>query len=291
MKKNLALALVFVLTMGVFAGCSKPPAEEAAGKFTDGVYEGVGEGFKGAIKVSVKVENGKIATIDLLEMEDTAGIGDKGAEEVIGKIIEAQSTEVEAVSGATISSEGTIEAVEVALGLKEAKVVAKEEPKKEEPKKDEVKEEPKEEVKEEPKEEVKEEPKKEEPKKEEPKKEEPKKEEPKKEEPKKEEPKKEEPKKEEPAPAASGYKDGSYVGKGEGFYGDIEIKVTIAGGKISDVAINKMDETEGIGDVAVKEIAAQAVSKNTGDLDTISGATVSSKGAITAIKNALGQAK
>ncbi|ABW19638.1 FMN-binding protein [Alkaliphilus oremlandii] len=281
MKKKFALALVFALTMGVFAGCSKPAKEAATGKFTDGVYEGVGEGFKGNIKVSVKVENGNIKTIDLLEIEDTPGIGDEGAKEVIAKIIEKQSTEVEVKSGATVSSNGTMEAVEVALGLKEAKVAEKPA---EAPKEEEVKEEEKKE------EEVKEEEKKEEPKKEEPKKEEPKKEEPKKEEPKKEEPKKEEPKKEEPK-AADGFKDGSYVGKAEGFYGNIEMKVTISGGKISDVTINKMDETEGIGDVAVKKIAENAKAKNTGDLDTISGATVSSTGAITAIKNALSQAK
>lgn len=277
MKKKLALALVFALTMGVFAGCSKPAEEAATGNFTDGVYEGVGEGFKGNIKVSVTVENGNIKTIDLLEIEDTPGIGDEGAKEVITKIIEKQSTEVEVKSGATVSSNGTMEAVAVALGLKEAKVA-------EQPPVEEKEEEKKEE------EEVEEEEKKEEEVKEEEKKEEPKKEEPKKEEPKKEEPKKEEPKKEEPK-AADGFKDGTYVGKAEGFYGNIEMKVTISGGKISDVTINKMDETEGIGDVAVKKIAENAVAKNTGDLDTVSGATVSSTGAITAIKNALSQAK
>jgi len=78
MKKKLALALVVALTMGVFAACSKP-AEETVGSFTDGQYEGVGEGFKGDIKVSVKVENGKITNIEILEQNETAGMGDVGA--------------------------------------------------------------------------------------------------------------------------------------------------------------------------------------------------------------------
>lgn len=114
MKKRLALILVAVVAMGAFVGCSKPAAG-AEGNFTDGTYEGVGEGFKGDIKVSVKVENGKITTIDFLEMNETEGIGDIGAKNIADKIIETQKTEVDAESGATYSSEGTIEAVKKAL--------------------------------------------------------------------------------------------------------------------------------------------------------------------------------
>lgn len=291
MKKKVALGLVFALSMGIFAGCSKAPAQETAGNFTDGEYEGVGEGFAGDIKVKVKVENGKITEIDLLEIQDTAGIGDKGAEETIKKIIETQSTEVDVHSGATISSKGTMEAVEVALGLKEAKVAqAPVEEKKEEEVKEEVKEEAKEEeVKEE---EVKEEVK-EEAKKEEPKKEEPKKEEPKKEEVKKEEPKKEEPKTEEPKPAASGYKDGTYVGKGEGFSVDIplQVEVQVKDGKISKVTIIKHDETAGVSDAAREKVPAAIVAKQSPDVEIVSGATFTSKGIMEAVKNALSQAK
>jgi len=69
------------------------------------------------------------------------------------------------------------------------------------------------------------------------------------------------------------------------------MKVTIAGGKITAVSINKMDETAGIGDVAIKKIADAVKAKGSADVAVVSGATISSKGAIDAIKSALSQAK
>ena len=116
MKKRLALGLVAALAMAAVVGCSAP-AEDKAG-FTDGTYEGVGAGYMGDIKVSVEVKDGKITTIDVLEQAETEGLGDVAIEEVSQKIIDAQSTEVEAVSGATGSSNGTMEAVKNALEAK-----------------------------------------------------------------------------------------------------------------------------------------------------------------------------
>ncbi len=113
MKKRLALALVATLAMGVFVGCSKPAPKAEA--YKDGTYEGVGEGYKGDIKVSVEVKDGKISNVAILEQEETEGLGDAAAEEVAKKIVEAQSTEVEAVSGATGSSNGTMAAAKDAL--------------------------------------------------------------------------------------------------------------------------------------------------------------------------------
>jgi len=245
---------------GGTAGAKEEPAEEAVEEveFIDGVYEGAAEGFHGDIKVKVEVKDGKLVSIEVLEHGETEGLGDVALTELSNAMIEKQTVAVDGKTGATYSSKGIQAAVINAL-KSEAMATAEATDKKAE--------------------EVKVEDKKEEAK-----------EEPKKEESKKEEPKKEEAKPAEPA-KADGFKDGTYVGKAEGFYGNIEMKVTIAGGKISDVTINKMDETEGIGDVAVKKIAENAKAKNTGNLDTISGATVSSTGAITAIKNALSQAK
>lgn len=116
MKKRLALALVATLAMGVFVGCStKTEGDKAAGAYKDGTYEGVGQGYKGDIKVSVEVKDGKISNVAILEQEETEGLGDAAAEEVAKKIVEAQSTEVEAVSGATGSSTGTMDAAKDAL--------------------------------------------------------------------------------------------------------------------------------------------------------------------------------
>ncbi|AOY77804.1 FMN-binding protein [Clostridium formicaceticum] len=125
MKKKLVLLVIPMLISVLVSGCGEKGVaaneESAVGIYRDGVYEGTGKGFKEDIKLSVKVEDGKITEIKIVEMNETGSIGDVAVEEVIEKIIELQSTEVDVVSGATGSSKGTIEAVEAALGLREAK--------------------------------------------------------------------------------------------------------------------------------------------------------------------------
>lgn len=80
-----------------------------------GVYEGSAEGFKSTIKVSVEVEDGLIKTIEVVESDDTAAFWNRAYPEVANRIIEAQSTDVDVVSGATYSSNGIINAVKDAL--------------------------------------------------------------------------------------------------------------------------------------------------------------------------------
>ncbi len=89
---------------------------EAGSGYPDGIYEGEGTGFGGTITVSVTVEDGLIADITVLsaEGEDTAYYST--ALSVLDDILEAQSTEVDTVSGATFTSGGLIEAVSDALG-------------------------------------------------------------------------------------------------------------------------------------------------------------------------------
>ena len=123
MKKRLALALAATLTIGLFAGCAAQNDQggdnqgqgTTDGQYTDGTYEGTGQGYKGDIKLSVKVEGGKITSIDVIEQQETQGLGDAAIETGSERIIETQSTDVEAVSGATGSSNGTMEAVKNAL--------------------------------------------------------------------------------------------------------------------------------------------------------------------------------
>lgn len=107
-KQKIAIVLLPLLALGILFGATllTPQAE---------TYEGVGRGYYGDIKVRVSVAEGTITQIDLLEISDTPGIGDNAAQVVIEKIIETQSTDVDVVSGATLSSRGTMEAVEDAL--------------------------------------------------------------------------------------------------------------------------------------------------------------------------------
>lgn len=79
-------------------------------------YEGIGAGFKGDIKVLVGLSNDKITNIKVVEYKDDEKWFLRAKEQIIPDILEAQSTDVDVVSGATFSSKGIIEAVNDALG-------------------------------------------------------------------------------------------------------------------------------------------------------------------------------
>ena len=81
----------------------------------DGTYKGTGEGFGGDIKVEVEVKDGKVVNIEILDHSETPDISDPALEKIPGAIVEAQSVEVDDISGATFSSKGIKEAVKDAL--------------------------------------------------------------------------------------------------------------------------------------------------------------------------------
>lgn len=87
------------------------------GKYTDGVYEGTGQGYRDTIKVKVTVSNGNIASITIESYEDDDQFFNKAKNVIINEIISSQSLEVQTVSGATYSSNGIIEAVANALDI------------------------------------------------------------------------------------------------------------------------------------------------------------------------------
>ena len=88
---------------------------EVQGNYKNGVYEGIGKGNNGDIKVEVTVEGGNITAIKLVEHGETDGIYQGAESNVIPNIIRTQSTDVDTVTGATNSSKGIKEAVSNAL--------------------------------------------------------------------------------------------------------------------------------------------------------------------------------
>jgi len=78
----------------------------------DGVYEGSCSVFPVSVKVEVAVENHAITDINLVEHNNGKG---SAAEVLPGKVVEAQSLEVDAVSGATCSSKAILKAIKDAL--------------------------------------------------------------------------------------------------------------------------------------------------------------------------------
>lgn len=81
----------------------------------NGVFEGVGIGYKGKITVEVKVVNGEITEIKIKENVDDFEYFNKAVHKIIPNIISNKTTEVDVVAGATYSSQGIIDAVIDAL--------------------------------------------------------------------------------------------------------------------------------------------------------------------------------
>lgn len=91
-------------------------AEEATEvAYKDGTYTGEAQGFGGPVDVEVIIENGKISEINITSAEKEDGAYLSMAEDIIPTIIEAQSADVDTISGATFSSTGIKEAVTQAL--------------------------------------------------------------------------------------------------------------------------------------------------------------------------------
>ncbi len=198
------------------------------------LFEGIAKGFDGEIKVRVEVAEDEILSIDILEINDTPGLGDEAAREIIEKILENQSTDVDIVSGATGSSKGTIKAVENALGIvsdKEVDSVSSATAPNGETTETEEK---------------------------------------------------------EYTPTDIDLDNGEYEGTAKGFDSTIRVNVKLVDGKIHDIELVEIGDTQGLGDKAAKEVIEAMVSSSSLDVDTVTGATASSRGTINAVKNALG---
>ena len=92
-----------------------PTTQVPADGYVDGTYTGSGTGFGGTITVQVTVSNHKIASINILDASSETASYFANAQGVVSRIISSQSPNVDAVSGATYSSNGIITAVQNAL--------------------------------------------------------------------------------------------------------------------------------------------------------------------------------
>lgn len=103
-------------TAGGGAGSTVTPTTEVpAGGYADGTYTGSGTGFGGTITVQVTVTDHKIAAINIVDASSENSLLFCKCTGVISKILASQSPNVDAVSGATYSSNGIITAVQNAL--------------------------------------------------------------------------------------------------------------------------------------------------------------------------------
>ncbi|MBR2208701.1 MAG: FAD-dependent oxidoreductase [Synergistaceae bacterium] len=96
------LAIAFLMLLCVSAASAETFTTSAPGK-------------NGDVKISVSIENGKITDVKVLEHQETPGIFEPAAAKIPAAIIENQSITVDAVTGATMTSDAIMKAVELAL--------------------------------------------------------------------------------------------------------------------------------------------------------------------------------
>lgn len=87
------------------------------------------------------------------------------------------------------------------------------------------------------------------------------------------------------------YKEGIYYGTAEGYSGDVSVAVVIQEKTIKAILITENSDDEAFFNRAMDIVKKVIRTQKTDDVDTVSGATYSSKGLLNAIKNALKQAE
>ena len=214
-------------------------SSQSKGQYTDGTYTGKATGYKGETQVQVTVSNGNINNIEVLSTGDDNEFFNRAKSTIINDIISTQSTNVVAVSGATFSSNGIINAVKNALssvtttsvsGSTQSAITTTAQAQNQTSTSV------------------------------------------------------------SPSSASSitVLKDGIYSGTGTGFRGKTSVSVTVTNSKIAKIDVTSYSDDEQYFSRAKSTIISNIISKQTVQVDTVSGATFSSNGIKEAVANALG---
>ncbi|WP_300257381.1 FMN-binding protein [Clostridium sp.] len=207
----------------------------------DGIYLGISKGYGGDIKVNVTIENGKIKNIEVFSHSETPKYYENGSK-VIASILKENSTNVDAISGATLTSNGIKNAVKDALSKAGFNIevnnkevsVSKNSNKTGDLKTNNITQNIKSiDLKE------------------------------------------------------YKLKDGEYIGEAIGFKGNVKVKVIISGGKLADVKVISHNDDSEFFNKAKVVIIKILRNQGTVGVDTVSGATYSSRGILNAVNSAL----
>jgi len=99
----------------VICGCAALTARRGLSEGGGEIFEGVGQGFRGPISVQVRMSEGSITEIEIVDSAEDRFVGGTAMEELIDLVIMYNTADIDAVSGATETSEGFLEAVRNAI--------------------------------------------------------------------------------------------------------------------------------------------------------------------------------
>jgi len=220
-KQNLIVSLIFVVLLAaglIFSLVTYDDVHTAGYEEEEEIADPVSytttvEGYGGEMEIEVVFEDDQIADIKVLSHQETERIADPAFEELREAVLAAQSTEVDKVSGATVTSEAYLEAIREILreaGIGEDEIEPEEEAQME-----------------------------------------------------------------------------IFTGSAEGYGGEIILEVKLVDGEIIEIEIVEHAETEDIADPAFEDLKEAVISQQIIEVDTISGATITSEAFISALKEAL----
>lgn len=97
------------------------------------------------------------------------------------------------------------------------------------------------------------------------------------------------------ATSGSGTKNGTFTGTAENTeYGPVQVEATVSGGKLTNVTVLQVPDRGGYEDqivqIALPQLKSEALSAQSGNIDTVSGATFTSQGYAESLQSALDQA-
>ena len=101
--KGVGAAGLSAAALGALAGYAPAFADEAA-IYVPGTYTGTGTGISSTVTVTITVDETSITAVEVDASGETATIGAAAADTLAEQVLEAQSADIDGVSGATITS-------------------------------------------------------------------------------------------------------------------------------------------------------------------------------------------
>lgn len=109
-KKIISVLLILAMILS-FAGCSTNTSVDEPAGIKNGTYTAKAKGMGGDVEVEVTVTESKIDSVKVLGHNETPGISDPAIEKIPADILKAQGLKIDAVTGATVTSNAILAAV------------------------------------------------------------------------------------------------------------------------------------------------------------------------------------
>ena len=117
MKKSTKMLSCLLVSLLMLSGCTQTPADNnnQSSDIKDGTYTASEKGYGGDVTVTLTVSSGTISDVAIEGADETKTIGQAAMPELIEQVKAAQSSEIDGVSGATMTSNAVKSAVDAAM--------------------------------------------------------------------------------------------------------------------------------------------------------------------------------